>query len=161
MLLCTIKTMLLLVVGYMDEVVQVRTLLAIGLVDGVRWLRCKMWHSGGDTWSPILVNLDAAADQTHSCLAAYPNCAGLATRVRTDCACAQVCADSVAEARRDADALSARHATLRRRLRQLYGGYRALRYRLQDDWPAGAGSAPPRVAHEDAVLGGTLEDIIR
>jgi hypothetical protein len=77
------------------------------------------------------------------------------------CACVQVCADSVAEARRDADALSARHATLRRRLRQLYGGYRALRYRLQDDWPAGAGSAPPRVAHEDAVLGGTLEDIIR
>jgi hypothetical protein len=27
--------------------------------------------------------------------------------------------------------------------------------------PAGAGSVPPRVAHEDAVLGGTLEDIIR
>jgi hypothetical protein len=25
----------------------------------------------------------------------------------------------------------------------------------------GAGSAPTRVAHEDAVLGGTLEDIIR
>ncbi|WIA20273.1 hypothetical protein OEZ85_006106 [Tetradesmus obliquus] len=73
----------------------------------------------------------------------------------------QVCSDSVAEARRDADALSSRHAALRRRLRQLYGGYRALRYKLHDEWPGSAGSGPPRVAHEDAVLGGTLEDIIR
>lgn len=43
------------------------------------------------------------------------------------------------EARCDADSLSARHATLRRRVRQLYNGYRALRFKLEDEWPSGAG----------------------
>jgi hypothetical protein len=51
----------------------------------------------------------------------------------------QVCQDSVAEARRDADGLSARHTQLRRRCRQLYNGYRGLRYRVEDEWPQGTG----------------------
>ncbi|WIA40560.1 hypothetical protein OEZ86_013902 [Tetradesmus obliquus] len=101
----------------------------------------------------------AAGDPEHM-LAVSPD-ELLARLVRYMDEVVQVCSDSVAEARRDVDALSSRHAALRRRLRQLYGGYRALRYKLHDEWPSSAGSGPPRVAHEDAVLGGTLEDIIR
>lgn len=56
----------------------------------------------------------------------------------------QVCQDSVAEARRDADSLSSRHTQLRRRCRQLYNGYRGLRYKLEDEWPQGTGAAGPR-----------------
>jgi len=55
----------------------------------------------------------------------------------------QVCQDSVAEARRDADSLSSRHTQLRRRCRQLYNGYRGLRYKLEDEWPQGTGAAGP------------------
>ncbi|GBF93794.1 hypothetical protein Rsub_06126 [Raphidocelis subcapitata] len=65
-----------------------------------------------------------------------------------------------AEVRRDADELASRHTDLRRRLRLLYAGYRSLRYRLEDEWPAGAGP-PPLVPHEDAVLAGGLEEILK
>jgi hypothetical protein len=51
----------------------------------------------------------------------------------------QVCQDSIAEARRDADSLSTRHSQLRRRCRQLYSGYRGLRYKVEDEWPQGIG----------------------
>jgi hypothetical protein len=51
----------------------------------------------------------------------------------------QACQDSLAEARRDADGLSARHTQLRRRCRQLYIGYRGLRYKMEDEWPSGTG----------------------
>ncbi|KAF8055598.1 SYP52 [Scenedesmus sp. PABB004] len=73
----------------------------------------------------------------------------------------QAAGDAAGETRRDAEALAARHATLRRRLRTLYAGYRALRYRVEDEWPASGAGAPPRVAHEDAVLGGSVDEVIR
>lgn len=142
------------------------------------------------------------------------------------------------EARCDADGLSARHTQMRRRVRQLYNGYRGLRYKMEDEWPSGTGArvcgfgcvevnreggarccaaetttvarrasvlddalstsclvqqacsgttiycdicvyhssclcaiqyntihiqgaAPPRVAHEDAVIGGSADDLLR
>lgn len=80
-----------------------------------------------------------------------PFCPRSAPRVNTRCTrCAhvhaprpvcraQVCHDSASEARKDADALSARHTQLRRRCRLLYCGYRDLRQRLQDEWPVSAG----------------------
>lgn len=46
--------------------------------------------------------------------------------------------DSVMEARRDADSLSSRLTMFKRRCRQLYQGYRALRYKLADEWPTAA-----------------------
>lgn len=73
---------------------------------------------------------------------------------------AQAADERSAEARRDADELAARHSDLRRRARLLYAGYRALRYRLEDEWPPGAG-APPRAPSEDAVLAGSLEDVLK
>eukprot|EP00775_Hariotina_reticulata_P004747 gene4747-4997_t len=70
----------------------------------------------------------------------------------------QACGDQVAEVRHDADSLANRHAAVRRQLRLLYTGYRNLRHKLEDEWPAGA---PPRVPHEDAVIGGSVDEIIR
>lgn len=64
------------------------------------------------------------------------------------------------EVRTDADDLANRHTELKRRFRLLYNGYRALRYKLEDEWPPAAG-APPRVPHENVVISGTLEEIIR
>jgi hypothetical protein len=34
------------------------------------------------------------------------------------------------------------------------------RYKLEDEWPQGAG-APPRVVHEDSILTGSLEEILK
>ncbi|KIY97100.1 hypothetical protein MNEG_10860 [Monoraphidium neglectum] len=67
-----------------------------------------------------------------------------------------------AEVRRDADELAARHTDLRRRLRLLYNGYRALRCAGALTTPALASDrGKPSPALADAVLAGGMEEILK
>jgi hypothetical protein len=72
----------------------------------------------------------------------------------------QVADAHVAELKHDAEELGQRHIDLKRRFRLLYNGYRSLRYKLEDEWPAGAGQ-PPSVIREEVVVTGSLEEILR
>jgi hypothetical protein len=71
----------------------------------------------------------------------------------------QVADARINEVKLDADDLAGRHRELKRRFRLLYNGYRGLRYKLEDEWPRD--TAPPKVAHENVVITGTLEEILR
>jgi hypothetical protein len=114
------------------------------------WMAAQIVHSCLHPWWPAvtcLVQPRSAACRAYPCV--FP---------------VQVCQDSIAEARRDADGLSARHSQLRRRVRQLYSGYRGLRYRVEDEWPQGTGRhcncdgarpfcCPPAAARPDISIG--------
>ena len=71
----------------------------------------------------------------------------------------QVADGRMAEVKHDAEELGQRHLDLKRRFRLLYNGYKALRYRVEDEWPAGAGQ-PPCVVREEVVVTGSLEEIL-
>ena len=72
----------------------------------------------------------------------------------------QVADARVAELQHDGEDLGQRHVDLKRRFRLLYNGYKALRYKLEDEWPAGGGQ-PPSAIREEVVVTGSLEEILR
>lgn len=53
--------------------------------------------------------------------------------------------------RHDADSQANRHAAVKRQLRLLYTGYRNLRYKLEDEWPAGLGSVGVDIFHIKSI----------
>ncbi|GLI71605.1 hypothetical protein VaNZ11_016869, partial [Volvox africanus] len=64
-----------------------------------------------------------------------------------------------ADLRHYADDAMARLVELRRKFKALYTAYRDLRYLVEDRWPGP--DPPPKVPHEDEIVGGTLEGLIR